>query len=157
MNRPGVSVVIVIVMLACISLPACAAEKPQQGSQDQRSVASAINSSPNDYLAAVVSVQSLCEIRRGKSCFDRVRILDLIAQAPPPGPQRFVGSDFYLFGGGVDEQASRVSEPRMLVFVVPWPSSEKPTVYVAKVVDTRATEQSVNALRQAVQSAQGKK
>ena len=48
MTRTGVSVVIVFVMLAGISLPACAAEKPQQGSQDQRSVASAINSSPND-------------------------------------------------------------------------------------------------------------
>ena len=53
MTRTGVSVVIVIGMLACISLPARAAKKPQQGSQDQRSVASAINSSPNDYLAAV--------------------------------------------------------------------------------------------------------
>ena len=156
MTRTGVSVIIAIGMMVSINL-STAAETPRAATPTERSVASAIRGSPNDYLAAVVSVQSLCEILRGKFCFDRVRILDLIAQAPPPGPQRFVGSDFYLFGGGVDEQASHVLEPRVLVFVVPWPSTDSPTVYIAKSADTPADEKATGELRQAVESVRGKK
>ena len=156
MTPTGASVVIAIGMMVSINL-STAAEAPRAATPTERSVASAISGSPNDYLAAVVSVQSLCEIRRGKSCFDRVRILDLIAQAPPPGPQRFVGGDFYLFGGGVDEQASRGLEPRVLVFVVPWPSADSPSVYIAKLADTPADGQAISEVRQAVESVRGKK
>ena len=60
MTRTGVSVVIAISMMFSANLHSTAAETPRYSTPTERFVSSAISSSPDDYLAAVVSVQSMC-------------------------------------------------------------------------------------------------
>ena len=128
-----------------------AASSPRQyATVDERVVAEAIQTSPQDYLGAVVEVVSLCEVRRDDACLDRVRIIDLIAQAPEPANQRVVGEDFFLFSGKAESSKGQVVAARYLVFVVPMSGSEKPVAYGARLLNVSVDAEAVESLRKAV-------
>jgi hypothetical protein len=151
MTRIGVLVATAVTVTLVAGTPSPAAEARRYATLEERTIAKAIADSPRDYLAARVNIQSSCEIRRDEFCFDRVRILDLIAQAPAPGLQRAPGDDFYLFSGG-EPKAPPGPELQVLVFVVPWNGEEEPTVYAARMMHASSDEQAVSSLRKAVES-----
>ena len=128
-----------------------AAPVPRQyATIEERTVAEAIQMSPQDYLGAVVEVVSRCEVRRGETCLDRVRIIDLIAQAPEPANQRVVGGDFFLFSGKVEWPEGQTPAARYLVFVVPMAASEKPVAYGARLLNVSVDAEDVERLRKAI-------
>lgn len=129
-------------------------DRPPQPVTD-KTVAEAIQRSPSDYVAAVVEVVSRCEIQHEDTCFDRVRIINLIAQAPPPGPQRGPGTDFFLLSGRGESMALTAPAPRYVVFAIPKPGASEHALYGAKLMDLSADEQSIESLRLAVERALG--
>ena len=141
-----------VAVTALLLCPASwAASDPRRyATLDEKTVAEAIQSSPHDYLAAVVEVVARCEVHRDDTCSDRVRILDLIAQAPQPAKQRVVGEDLFLFSGKAEAPERQDAPARYLVFVVPMASSVGPTVYGARLMNVAVDAQAVDSLRNAV-------
>ena len=111
-----------LTLLAAFFLGPAVAEKEVRrfSNADERTVAALVEASPHDYIGAVVEVSAACTVQCEGHCLDRVRIVELIAQAPAPAPQLTVGSEFHLLSG-----AEKPSEPagpalRLLVLVRPF-------------------------------------
>src|SRR5262249_49372417 len=88
---------------------------PQFRTLEERIVAGTIASTPHDYIAGVIQIRANCSMRCGENCYDRVQLLKVIAQAPPPAKQLAVGDEFHLFSGTSAPSALPNPGPRFLV------------------------------------------
>jgi hypothetical protein len=141
------TITMIVTLLLC---PSVAESKPgRYATLDERTVARTIETSPHDYIAAVIQVATSCTMVCDGWCFDRVRIVEVIAQAPPPTEQVSVGGEFHLFSGAEGESNASSIGARFLVMAEPRGESSCPDKrYFASLLGP-ADAPSVKSLRQA--------
>jgi hypothetical protein len=101
---------------------------------------------PADYIGALIEVVADCEFRRDGACFDRVRIVEIMAQPAPPARQRVPGEDFFLVSGEPSEPRE-ARNWRALVLAVPFSTTAEPIGYGATFMTLSDDEETIALFR----------
>lgn len=95
----------------------CEPQPRKPATLDEKLVAGIVADPATHYVAGVIQVRASCSMHCGDACFDRVEIVDLIAQAPLPSEQLAVGSQFHLHSALSEPSTIPDPAPRFLVTV----------------------------------------